>query len=920
MISGDNFSQPTAQENNLNSSPAFNSPAEEIEFLKNKIAQKQEEMKNFPRPISIESHAKSVILEHKNENLENFKVASDEELYSKNIRAMMASFDKKDNDEKVVELGKIMMQKGVRMAMDAAEKCDPETEDDFHRFLISYLTVGAADEFSSLSKKDWKALHLKLFEIIPPEDDAENAQKTDPKSQIAMMEQFYAALQSVANNSENSEDNYYSLEMAISNGSNSVIFYVAVPENVEAILEKTLQSYFPGIIIRPHKEDYNIFNHLGYQVGAVAKETQDSVLPLKTYKKMEGDPISVIINSFTKLQKDGEGAAVQILVRPAGEKFKKRYGEILNNIQKEGDDFKKALKRNSFIGGLMITANEAFAADEKKEEKKKGYEEAEYQKLIAEKLENTIVDTNIRIFSSAASEARAVQILNDMKATFRQYTENNGNGIDWVDYGIKKLNQESHKFSYRLWDNSESLPLNFSELGTLYHIPSYVKDFHQVKVLKMTEAPAPFDLPQSGTLLGLNSYRGINTKIFMGKEDRMRHFYVIGQTGTGKTTILKNMIVQDILDGHGCCFIDPHGSDVDDILACVPPERYKDVVYFDPASTARPMGLNMLEYDKNFPEQKTFVVNELLGIFNKLFDMKTSGGPGFESMFRNATQLVMDHPESGNTIMEISRVLSDKDYRDYKLSKTKNPIIIQFWQNAEKTTGEQGLSNWVPYINSKIDPFLSNEIMRPIIAQEKSAFNLRDIMDNKKIFLVNLSKGRLGDINANLIGLILVGKFLQAALSRVDSDHRPDFYLYIDEFQNVTTPSIAAILSEARKYRLSLNLAHQYIGQLPEDIKNAVFGNVGSIASFRVGPDDAKYLESQFAPVFNASDIMKIENHNAYLKLLANGTPQKPFNIKTYPTPVGDKSLLSKLKEMSALKYGRPRDEVEEEILRKYSL
>jgi hypothetical protein len=408
--------------------------------------------------------------------------------------------------------------------------------------------------------------------------------------------------------------------------------------------------------------------------------------------------------------------------------------------------------------------------------------------------------------------------------------------------------------------------------------------------------------------------------IHMSREDRMRHLYVIGQTGTGKTSIMKNLIIQDIKNGDGCCFIDPHGSDIQDILASIPPERSQDVVYFDPSYVARPMGLNMLEYDKNFPEQKTFVVNELLGIFNKLFDMKASGGPGFEQYFRNATLLVMEHPESGNTLLEIARIFSDKDFRDYKLSKTKNPLLLQFWQNAEKTTGEQGLQNWTQYVNSKFDVFLSNDIMRPIIAQEKSAFNLREIMDKKKIFLVNLSKGRLGDVNASLIGLILVGKFLQAALSRVDTGDRPDFYLYIDEFQNVTTPSIAAILSEARKYRLSLNLAHQYIAQLPEDIKGAVFGNVGSMALFRTGPDDAQYLESQLAPTFTASDLMKIENYHAYMKMLVRGEPKKPFDILTLPPERGDISRVEPLKELSYLTYGRPREEVESEILRKYQL
>jgi hypothetical protein len=295
-----------------------------------------------------------------------------------------------------------------------------------------------------------------------------------------------------------------------------------------------------------------------------------------------------------------------------------------------------------------------------------------------------------------------------------------------------------------------------------------------VKGNESAKSPVPEDLLHEGIVLGKNVFRGDETLVHFGHEDRMRHMYVIGQTGTGKTGLLKTMIIQDIKNGDGCCFIDPHGTDILDILAHVPPERVKDVIYFDPAYIARPMGLNMLEYDRNFPEQKTFIVNELIGIFNKLFDMKVSGGPGFEQYFRNATLLVMEHPESGCTLLDISRVFSDKDYRDYKLSKCKNPLINQFWANAEKTTGEQGLQNWVPYVNSKFDIFMSNDIMRPIIAQEKSAFNFRQIMDEKKIFLVNLSKGRLGDINANLLGLIMIGKFSQAALARVDTNVRPD--------------------------------------------------------------------------------------------------------------------------------------------------
>jgi hypothetical protein len=367
--------------------------------------------------------------------------------------------------------------------------------------------------------------------------------------------------------------------------------------------------------------------------------------------------------------------------------------------------------------------------------------------------------------------------------------------------------------------------------------------------------------------------------------------------------------------------IDPHGSDINDVLSLIPKERVEDVIYFDPANTSRPMGLNMLEYDTRYPEQKTFVVNEMLSIFDKLFDMKVAGGPMFEQYFRNSVLLTIEDPSSGSTLLEVSKVLSNKAFRDYKLSKCRNPIVIQFWREiAEKAGGEASLQNIVPYITSKFDNFLSNEIMRPIIAQEKSSINLRDLMDNKKILLVNLAKGRLGDINSYLIGLILVGKILMAALSRADSPgvDLPPFYLYIDEFQNITTPSIAVILSEARKYKLSLAIAHQFIGQLDQKIKDAVFGNVGSIACFRVGPEDADFMAKQFAPVFSAQEIINLENRRAHVRLLVRGVPMRPFTIETLPPEKGNPTLAHHVKSLSAMLYGRPREEIEREIFDKY--
>lgn len=436
------------------------------------------------------------------------------------------------------------------------------------------------------------------------------------------------------------------------------------------------------------------------------------------------------------------------------------------------------------------------------------------------------------------------------------------------------------------------------------------------------QAPAPSSVREGGILLGINEFQGEEQEVRFEREDRVRHFYVIGQTGTGKTSIFLNMISQDIKNGDGVCYIDPHGSDLDTILANIPPERVEDVIYFDPAYTARPMGLNMLEYDHNYPDQKTFVVNEVFSIFKKLYGgSPESMGPMFEQYFRNSTQLVIEDPASGSTLLEVSRVMADEKFRNLKLSRCGNPIVKQFWEKiATQAGGEASLQNIVPYIVSKFDVFMSNDIMRPIIAQEKSAFNFREIMDNQKILLVNLSKGRLGDINSSLIGLIIIGKILMAALSRVDApeDKRNDFYLYIDEFQNITTDSIATILSEARKYRLSLNIAHQFIAQLEESIKDAVFGNVGSIAAYRVGAEDAEYLESQFTPTFNASDIMNIDNFNAHLKLLIDGTPHDAFNIRALNPIKEHPEIVEHLKNLSYRTYGGDREKIEAEIAKKF--
>lgn len=904
--------------------PTFSTPEEEIQYLRAQIQEKNERAKGFQDRFTQKDSAHEVVREYHTKPLEVI-IPKESHITTGEKHRLLEWLSPRDTDEQVTMLAQVMADKGIKNAMNMVEEMNnPELEDDFDRFLVQYLISGHEVK-NNISQEEWKALHMKLFEVVLP--DAGEAQHKQAKEMMALMEQWYASMQALAGDATNKEKNYYTLELAVANGTTTASFYCAVHIDYAPLFEKVVLGIFPTAQIRECKEDYNIFYQEAITTCSYATPSTHPSLPIKTYKDLEADPMALILSSFTKIAKDKEGLALQLLIRPAGDVFAKRFGSMLEDLRK-GETWKRTvdkqdlLKESFHILGEMfsVMGDKTQAERDKEKEKKKTFVDENALKLVQEKLSKTIIEVNIRILATAPTLMRSNMIRADLESAFAQFNEVNGNSIVFKEVEGRKQKALMHRFSYRLWSDDESYPLNSAELSTLFHLPMQSKDVANVREQTAATSAAPLDMPTTGVVLGVNSARGENKHIHFGKEDRMRHMYVIGQTGTGKTTILKNMIIQDIQNGDGCCFIDPHGTDIQDILACIPPERSGDVIYFDPSYIPRPMGLNMLEYDKNFPEQKTFVVNELLGIFNKLFDMKATGGPGFEQYFRNATLLVMEHPESGNTLLEIARVFSDKDFRDYKLSKCKNPLILQFWQNAEKTSGEQGLQNWTQYVNSKFDVFMSNDIMRPIVAQEKSAFNFKEIMDSKKIFLVNLSKGRLGDLNSSLLGLIIVGKFSQAALSRVNSTERPDFFLYIDEFQNVTTPAIASILSEARKYRLSLTIAHQYIAQLPEDIKGAVFGNVGSMAVFRVGPDDAKYLETQFAPTFTATDIMKIENRHAYMKMLINGEPKKPFDIATLAPEQGDRARIDPLKELSYLTYGRPEEEVNAEIMRKYGM
>lgn len=904
----------------------FNNPEEELAHLRELILRKEKEALGRNPETKAEHIAREEVRAY-SETRAIEVLHQKYALSEKKAEAIVLELSPETHDAKMVELVALIAKKGIHNTLSIVEKLnDPHIYDDFHRFLVQYLKAGFA--IGGLKEKSplWRSLKMSLFEIALPEHDPKGAGREKTfKELVSSMEQFYSGMLSVSDEKTRGK-NCFTLELAVANHSDEFVFYAGIPDEKRSLFEKQILAIFPDAKITEKKDDYNIFNEQGVSVGSYAELKNNPIYPIRLYDTFDFDPLNTILNSFSKIDRDGEGAAIQIVFNPVGDLYSGKFKHALSKLQK-GTPTKEAISMAFGFGKEIGHAFKDLFLTNKNKDKKE--EEKEPKKLdetaikeVSLKVSSPVLATNIRIISSAATEHDAKEILSDLESAFNQFEDTHGNRIVWKSLQKENLKGTLKNFSYRAYDSGRECVLSIKELTTIMHFPTTGRvSTPQVKLSKAGTASAPLDLPQEGTLLGTNSDRGRETKIYLTDEDRLRHFYTIGQTGTGKTTLLKNMIAQDIARGSGVCFIDPHGSDVQDILSIIPPERYGDVIYFDPAYTARPMALNMLEYDPRFPEQKTFVVNEMLSIFNKLFDMKTAGGPMFEQYFRNAVLLTIDDPTTGSTLLDVSRVLSNKEFRSMKLAKCTNPLIIQFWKEvAEKAGGEASLQNIVPYIVSKFDNFLANDIMRPVVAQEKSTFNFREVMDSKKILLVNLSKGRLGEINANLIGLILVGKILMAALSRVDSlgtDLAP-FYLYIDEFQNVTTDSISTIFSEARKYKLSLNVAHQFIGQLDEKIKNSVFGNVGSIAVYRVGAEDAEYLEKQLSPVFTARDIMNIDNYNAYVKILAHGKPVKPFNIRALTPPQGDKAVAEKLKELSYMKYGRLREEVEGEIMKKY--
>jgi len=670
-------------------------------------------------------------------------------------------------------------------------------------------------------------------------------------------------------------------------------FYVGVPKKLHDMVEKQINGAYPDAHIE-EVEDYNIFETENGKVAFTSLALKkSSYLPIKLYKDLPVDSLSTVVSTLGKMQ-EGEAAAIQILISAAGDKWKKAGRSYISGQKKTEADPETA----------------SYSIDQKELE------------AIENKISKPGFSTYVRVVTVSSTKEAAKAHLSNIVGAFTQFSSYNSFTKDSTKF-FKGMMMVDFIYRYVPVFRRGSV-LNSEELATIFHFPNKNVENPHVNWLAARTAPAPAKIPTEGLYIGKSIYRSQEKKIYMGRDDRRRHMYIIGKTGVGKSEFLKDMILQDIRNGEGVCFIDPHDT-IEQILPLIPPERAEDVILFDPSDTERPMGINML--DANTEDQKHFVTSSIINLMYKLYDPQRTGiiGPRFEHAVRNAMLTVMS--EKGSTFIELVRALTDPAYVQRLLPKVDDPIVRRYWTDQIAQTSDFHKSEVLDYIVSKFGRFVTNKMMRNIIGQSKSSFDFRTVMDEGKILLISLAKGRIGEENSSFLGLLFVPKILVAAMSRQDvpQEKRRDFFLYVDEFQNFATPDFAQILSEARKYRLNLTVANQFIGQIEEDVKNAIFGNVGTLAAFRVGVTDANYLQHEFQPTFAEADLINVERFHAYIKTLVDGEPTTPFSMDLTRDIEAEKRasnprVAELIKELSRLKYGRAREIVEEEIISRSDL
>ncbi len=737
--------------------------------------------------------------------------------------------------------------------------------------LVLYLKYANREEVS---------MNFVLLEIAVPKDN---------EIKIDAVEQMFSAIYSVKKGGfwqRFKAQQHLSLEIV--GRKEDIHFYISCHKKNMELVEKQLSGTYPGVKVK-QVDEYNIFFKNTKVAFAELSLKNQSFKPIKSFKELPVDSLSSITSALAKFS-DNEAVAIQIIISPAESTWSKSGSSFVSKAKKDESDPEKAkFKMNP-----------------------------QDMDAITNKTNKIGFLTTIRMVSVAETEDVANSNLSNLKGVFSQF---NGNQNGFSSKTIRMKQSFMVDFIYRyqsMWGNNSVLSAD--ELATIWHLPNKTIETPHIFWLTAKSAPATGGFPDSGLWLGRSLYRGQERNIYMSEQDRLRHMYIIGKTGTGKTEFLKSLILQDMRAGYGMCFLEPHGEGIEELLELVPPERAEDVIFFDPTDRDRPIGLNLLEV--NNIEEMHQVASSIINLMYKLYDPHKTGmiGPRFEHAIRNA-MLTVGEAVPGGTFIEVNRVLTDGKYAQELLPMVKDPIVKRYWTDQIAQTSDFHKSETLDYIASKFGKFVTNKLVRNIIGQPKSALNFRKAMDEKKIVFLKLAKGLLGEEDANFLGLVLVPKILAAALSRQDmpKEKRNPFFLYVDEFQNFATPDFAQMLSEVRKYGVGLVLANQFVSQLDEQVRDAIFGNCGTLMSYRVGTQDAAILGKELEPVFNETDLTNMEAQTMYVKTIVNQSPVPAFSMNVardlrVERASGSKDVARMIKELSRLQFGRDVHEVEEEI------
>lgn len=694
-------------------------------------------------------------------------------------------------------------------------------------------------------------------------------------------------------------------------------YYALVPTVLTELVKQAVAAAYPSARLE-EVEEHNIFSQAGKISGTIGGEftlKKSYVYPIATYQESKRDAARALLNALSTASRD-DGVAIQVMIRPAGDGWSKNSVFAANKIKKDkvaGDGLSGLFKPKSLMEALWKPPE---AKEIKPEDKQLSSLEQGLVEAIEEKTRHPGYETLIRVVVSSNTANRSQALLKNVIAAFSLFDSTTNNGFKFTM--AKDIEELVTAYIFRFFPQTVNQNiLNSVELATVFHLPDQNSiPTSQVQRQMAKQVDGPTQTMEEGFLLGYNEFRGIKKEIRLNTNDRRRHTYFIGQTGVGKSGLLENLAFQDMMDGRGFAFIDPHGDSAEKLLGMVPRERVEDVIYFSPGDMETPIGLNLFEFDTQ--DQRDFLIQESIAMLYRLYDPGHTGiiGPRYEHWFRNAALTIMSDP-NGSTFIDVPQVFNDQSFTDEKMKYITDRTVLDFWNKEMAQTSDANKSEVLGWFVSKFGAFLSNEMMRNILGQTKSGFNMRDIMDNKKILLVNLSKGKTGELNSQLLGMIFVMKFQAAAMGRADipEDQRQDFSLYVDEFQNFATDSFATILSEARKYRLNLVLANQFMTQLTDTIRESILGNIGTVISGRLGITDAEILQKKFMPTFDAEDLTKLPNYQTIASVMINGVPSAAFSMSLVP-PMGKSSdqLRDALKKLSATKYGRPRAQVEKEI------